>query len=115
VWALVGLIGLAAFAGGWLVASTVRARQHLTEAGRLVTRLDGHLGGGDDSAARRTLDDLRAEARAAQEETRDPLWRLGRHLPFIGDDLSAAGDAADRLDRLARRELPPQLAGPPEG
>jgi hypothetical protein len=97
---------MAVLAGGWLVLDALRARHHLTEAGRLVSELRTQVERGDWAAAEQTLNDIREHAGAARERTRDPVWWLGERMPFVGDDLEGARRIAGALNGLTLRSVP---------
>jgi hypothetical protein len=96
----------------WVGVRAVNARDHLLQAATLVQQLRAQLEAVDPAAAR-TLGELQRATRAARSETQDPGWRLGGHLPFVGDDLAAVRAVAAAIDDLARDGLPPlvQTAG----
>jgi hypothetical protein len=90
-----------------------QAHRHLRATAGLAGQLHQELARGQLPQARQTLLALQERARAARAATTGPGWRLGRRLPGIGPDLTAAGTVAAALDDLAHRGLPlvVELAG----
>ena len=95
---------------GWVAAGGLGARGHLATAAELFGQLQQQVRRGDVAAAQGTLTALRAETRAARESTDSVGWRVGGHLPVVGDDLIAVHTVAAVLDDLAVDGLPALLA-----
>jgi hypothetical protein len=105
--ASVAVVGAVVLAAGVVAVDGWRARDHFRNAATLMATLRDQVASGDGPAARATLDALRNETGAARSNTSGPLWRLARHVPLVGDDLTAVATAARVLDDLAREVLPP--------
>jgi hypothetical protein len=90
----------------WGAERVKNARDHLQDAATLVRELRQQVQRSDPAAAH-TLIELQRATRAARSESGDPSWRLGAHLPVVGDDLAAVRSVAAVLDDLAHDGLPP--------
>ena len=104
------LFGVACGAAGWLAIRASETDNHLQAAARLVPQLQQRIQDGDARSARATLVALQEQLSAARENTHDPLWRVGTHVPVIGSDLAAIATVAAALDDLARDGLPGVVA-----
>ncbi|MEV6852157.1 hypothetical protein AB0M88_53295, partial [Actinoplanes sp. NPDC051411] len=103
--ALVCVSGLAV--GGWEARQAAQARRHLLRAAALFESLQSQLERGDYATGRATVLALRGETGAAGAATGDAAWRLGGHVPVLGDDVRAVRTVTSALDDLATKVLPP--------
>lgn len=103
------LLGVALLAVGWVAIRGWQAKGHLEASAGLVVQLQRQVEAGDTARAGRTLPLLQEETAAARRTTHDPVWRAGRHLPWVGDDLAAATTVAGAMDDLADDGLPAVL------
>ncbi|WP_433384752.1 DUF4012 domain-containing protein [Micromonospora sp. KLBMP9576] len=95
--------------GGWVGFRGWQARAHLLNAAGLARELSAQLVGGDSARAQRTLAALQEQSGSARTATGDPGWWLGRHTPYVGDNLAAVRQISVALDDLARQAFPPLL------
>lgn len=93
--------------GGWEARQAAQARRHLLRAAALFESLQSQLERGDYAAGRATVLALRRETGAAGAGTGDAAWRLGGHVPVLGDDIRAVRTVTSALDDLATKVLPP--------
>jgi hypothetical protein len=103
--ALVCVGGLAV--GGCEARHAAQARRHLLRAATLFERLQAELKRGDYAAGRATVLALRGETAAAGAATKDTAWRLGGHIPVVGEDVRAVRTVTSALDALATDVLSP--------
>ncbi|MFF5174498.1 DUF4012 domain-containing protein [Micromonospora sp. NPDC000089] len=108
---LTGLVVLAVLSTvvGWVGFRGWQARAHLVNAAGLARELSAQVVAGDIERARRTLAALQEQATAARGDTDDPVWWLGRHTPYAGDDLTAVREIAVAVDDLSRQAFPDLL------
>ncbi|GGL04436.1 DUF4012 domain-containing protein [Mangrovihabitans endophyticus] len=90
---------------GMVAVQGVRAKGHLETAAGLFSQMQQQLQRGDLAAAEGTLAALRAETRAAHEQTTGVAWSAASHVPLVGDDLAAVSQVAAVLDVLASDAL----------
>lgn len=83
-----------------------RAGSALVDAETQGRQLTLQLDGGRLREAEATVRVLQHRAHTAHDATNGPLWDVGRHLPFIGDDVDAVQRAAAALDTIAGHGLP---------
>ncbi|WP_233512665.1 DUF4012 domain-containing protein [Micromonospora deserti] len=95
--------------GGWVGFRGWQARAHLLNAAGLARELSAQVVSGDTGRAQRTLAALQEQSAAARAATGDPGWWLGRHTPFVGDNLAAVRQISVAIDDLARTAFPPLL------
>ncbi|MGC4892620.1 DUF4012 domain-containing protein [Micromonospora sp. DT31] len=96
-------------AGGWVAFRGWQARAHLVNAAGLAEELSVQVLDGDMARAQRTLSALQEQAVAARDATEGPAWRLGRRMPYAGDDLTAVREVSVAVDDLARLAFPTLL------
>lgn len=118
LWVLsLALVAALAFTG-WVGLRGWWAKQHLAQAQTLTPRLverartAANEATSDPAVAAQTTQDLATlhqHTSAARGLTSDWAWGLACALPVVGDDLSAARDAARAADRIATGALPPLL------
>ncbi|QNK80983.1 DUF4012 domain-containing protein [Nakamurella sp. PAMC28650] len=94
---------------GWVGLRTYQAYRHLDRAAQQVTLLQQQVKTLDEidlTQAGAAVSRMRSEADGAVGDTRDPLYRLAGHLPFIGPNLRAVAMIASTVDDLATTTAP---------
>ncbi|MDP3967952.1 MAG: DUF4012 domain-containing protein [Nocardioides sp.] len=108
-WAIVVLVvvvlGILGY-GAWL-ANAVRG--DLVAAQDRARIVQAALAAGQRDRAQDFLDEVVDHSESARERTRDPLWRAGERVPFIGDDLIAVSEVTAAVADLARDGAVPLL------
>lgn len=99
-----GLLG-----GGWLVVRGVQTRHDLVRAAALVKALGQQMQQGNVSAAQQTLAVLQVVTQSARDQTADPAWRAGGHIPRFGGNLTAVRVVAQTMDDVADNAFPALL------
>lgn len=107
MWAGVGVLVVLIAAGAWIGYRGLQARDQLTRAEPLASRIETSIAAGDRSAAVSESQQLSAYAGRALALTSDPIWRVAQYLPLIGPDLTAVHDAAQSTDTVATRVVAP--------
>ncbi|MDT9593543.1 DUF4012 domain-containing protein [Nocardioides zeae] len=97
------LVAFAAYAL-WQV---MRTSTDLASAADDARSLQQAVESGDDAAAERALDSLRANAGAAADRTDGPLWSVLTWTPVLGDDLDGVRTVSAVLDDLATSGIEP--------
>jgi hypothetical protein len=106
-------IGLAALAVlvlgvvGWLGYEASQAQKAIASATEEAQELQSQITSGDTQLARTTLGALQESTTTARTRTDGPLWGAAARLPFVGASVGAVQTAADSLDDIAQRALPP--------
>ncbi|HEX7717034.1 MAG TPA: DUF4012 domain-containing protein [Marmoricola sp.] len=103
VWGLVVLVlvGLGVFA--WQAVTASRALLDARDSGELVQQ---RIRAGDFDGAARALADLRHRTSQARGATDGVLWDLGRHVPFVGQNIGAVQTVSEVLDTATRENAP---------
>ncbi len=84
----------------------VRAGLALRSMRTEASTMQSQLAAGNVTGARATLQELADSAGTAHGATDGPVWGLGTHLPWVGDDLAAVRTVASVSDSLTRAALP---------
>ena len=92
---------------GW---QALQVRTELEKVAQDFDALGGQLSSGDQAAARSTLADAQANARASVRHTRGPAWWISARIPRIGPNIEAIRTVAVTTQRLADGVLPDVVA-----
>jgi hypothetical protein len=102
-----GVLVLLVVAGIVLAVQATRAQDAIDAATDQASRLQRQIVAGDSDGAQAALSGLQASTTTARTNTDGPLWAAAGWVPFIGDSVDAVRTAADSLDDIAQRALPP--------
>ncbi len=94
---------------GWVAWRSYQAYRHLDAAAGQVALLQTQIRNLDNidlTKAQGAIDALQVDAAGAVGATRDPLFRLAAHLPWLGANLAAEGRIAAIVNGLAVRTAP---------
>lgn len=92
---------------GWMGYEASQAQKAITAATSEAQDLQAQITSGDTDLARNTLRSLQESTTTARTRTDGPLWSAATHVPFVGTSVDAVQTAADALDDIAQRALPP--------
>lgn len=90
--AMIIVLGLAL--AGWLAHKAIVISDNLSAANNLMPEIRKELVSKDPSAAREKFDRLRSLVQSAKDSATDPVWTVGRSLPFIGPNFAAVSEVA---------------------
>lgn len=96
-----------AIASGWLAVRGIQARHHLASVQSAVVALRADLLSGNRGRARADLLAAQRGARAAHQETSDPLWSAAGSVPLVGAPVRTVSGVARVSDDLSQQVLPP--------
>ena len=91
---------------GYTGYQALQAKDALEVVAAEFDEIAGELRGGNEVAARESLDAAQAAAADASTSTQGPGWWLTSRLPGVGDDVQAVRTVADVTDVLAAEVLP---------
>ena len=83
------------------------ARNELAQARPQVDKVMEAVLAGNPARADAALAELQKHAAKARRDTSGTIWRLGEHLPVLGDDLDGVRRVTIAIDRVATDVLPP--------
>jgi outer membrane murein-binding lipoprotein Lpp len=95
------LLGGAVLAGGWLTVRVLQAADALRDLQAATDGVRPEVEALDAPALEARLPAVREAAGRAAAAADDPVWRLGEHLPLVGDDLTAVRVISAAADDLA--------------
>jgi hypothetical protein len=108
LWIGLGVVGVALVGVvGWLGYEASQAQQAITSATDEAKDLQSQITSGDTDLAKNTLRALQESTTTARTRTDGPLWGAAAKVPFVGASVGAVRTAADSLDDIAQRALPP--------
>lgn len=108
LWIGLGVVVLAVIGVvGWMGYEASQAQKAITSATGEAQDLQSQITSGDTDLARNTLRALQQSTTTARTRTDGPLWGAATHVPFVGSSVDAVQTAADALDDIAQRALPP--------
>lgn len=115
LFAAVALLGI--LVGAWLGIRGLAARRHLDDARAQLTAVETTLRsdqlGLRDPELDRRVAAAAADTRAARRLTADPLWRLAAAVPSAGCPFRSSGDLAKAADRITQTVVRPLVAAAP--
>ncbi|MFN2539041.1 MAG: DUF4012 domain-containing protein [Mycobacteriales bacterium] len=107
---LLVLVALALVAGAtWLGVRAYQAESHMSSARTAVEQARADLLDRKLDAAGTDLRRAASETAAAKHVTRDPIWRITSHLPFLGRSFRTVSALASASDTLTQDTLPTAL------
>ena len=92
---------------GWLGLEASRAQNAIGDATDQASQLQRELSAGETELAANQLDALQESTTTARTNTDGPLWAAAARIPFVGASIDAVRVAADSVDDIAQRGLPP--------
>lgn len=104
-WILGGLLLIAVSGTTWIGVRAALASQHLESARAAAAEAADLLA--DPSAAPPLIASISADTSAARALTGDPVWAIGKTLPWIGPQLEAVSTVSATLDDVASHALDP--------
>lgn len=107
---VLGLVALLVLAGLWGTYRALTLQRELERARTAQGRVETSLRAGEAAAASAELTTVSRHTGRAVRITRDPVWRVGGHLPFVRKPIRASTGVARAGDRLAREVLPELVA-----
>lgn len=115
LFAAVALLGI--LVGAWLGIRGLAARRHLDDARAQLTAVETTLRsdqlGLRDPELDRRVAAAAADTRAARRLTADPLWRLAAAVPAAGCPFRSSADLAKAADRITQTVVRPLVAAAP--
>jgi hypothetical protein len=103
---VLALLALVVVAGLWGAYRAFALQRSLTRARAGIPAVEAALRSGDAATASARLAGVREHTAKARGITRDPVWRLGGHLPFVRKPIRTSTGVAVAADRLATEVLP---------
>jgi hypothetical protein len=103
---VIGLLVAGVVLGAWGLYRALSLKKELDAARAAERRVESALRSGDAAAARASLADVSSHTSKALRITRDPVWRLGGHVPYARRPVREATGVTRAADRLAREVLP---------
>ncbi|GEM_PF-844264 len=95
--------------GGFAVESMMRVSSTLGSASTYATQLQTAASSGDLASARTALTGLMGDIETLDAVSQEWEWTVIEHVPYIGDDVTAAKTMVDVMDRVDTDALTPAL------
>jgi hypothetical protein len=104
--ALLGLVGLLAFGGVWIVATGLLARHDADAVRTEIRTLKVDLADGNESEAVHLEHKMQSQASSARARTAGPAWWAWSEIPYFGRPARTVRGGVAVVDDLANRALP---------